>query len=278
MAGRIVIISDTHFGRHRAAAQSAAALQPLWQGADHLIVNGDVAEIHHPEHWCDAARQTLHLHDLCESDGVNLLLLSGNHDPYISDIRYLSLADDSLFVTHGDALHPAVAPWSPVAGRIRKAYQHALDALCGHDRAALEQRLAATQYAAAEVELSELSYEARQSSIRGMLMRPWAILQVLWYWRIFPRLAARFMAEHAPRATFGIFGHTHYPGIWRVQNRTIINTGSFGFPGRPLAVVLEESRLSVWPILRAGNTYHLAPKPRRQFQIASCPLTVPIMT
>ena len=96
MPGRIVILSDTHLGRPSCGAQSARALRPLWQGASHLIVNGDVAEIHHPRHWGEAARETMHLLDLCEEDSVALTLLSGNHDPFISEVRHLHLADDQL--------------------------------------------------------------------------------------------------------------------------------------------------------------------------------------
>jgi len=33
-----------------------------------------VAEIHHPEHWTVAARATLRLFDLCDSDEVELTL------------------------------------------------------------------------------------------------------------------------------------------------------------------------------------------------------------
>ena len=266
-AGRIVILSDTHLGRPRAAACSAAALQPLWEGASRLIVNGDVAEVHHPDHWSDAARQTLHLHDLCEADGVELTLLSGNHDPYISDLRHLWLNDGRVFITHGDVLHPAVAPWSPVARRIQSAYFRALEASQGDERGQLEQRLAAAQHAAADVELDNLSSEARRSSIVGMLMRPWAVARVLRYWQVFPRLAERFVAAHAPQAKFAVFGHTHHPGVWTVNGRIIINTGSYGFPGSPLAVVLNESELSVWPIALSGGRYQLAKRPKAQFAL-----------
>ena len=95
---------------------SAVALRPLWAGASNLIINGDVAEVHHPEHWADAATQLLQLLDLCEKDGVALTLLSGNHDPFIGEVRHLHLANHQVFVTHGDALHPAIAPWSPALG------------------------------------------------------------------------------------------------------------------------------------------------------------------
>ena len=147
MPGRIVIISDLHLGRPRCAASSAAALRPLWDGASHLIVNGDAAEIHHPRHWPRAAREMLSLFDLCEADGVELTLLSGNHDPYITDLRHLHLADGLVFVTHGDVLHPAIAPWSPAAARMRQAHEAALAAMPPEARGELEARLSISQHA-----------------------------------------------------------------------------------------------------------------------------------
>jgi len=257
MNGRIVVISDLHLGRSRHAARSAEALRPLWQGAAHLIVNGDVAEVHHPVHWATAARETLKLFDMCETDGVELTLLSGNHDPYISDLRHLHLANHEVFITHGDVLHPAVAPWSLAAGRIREANEKALAALDPEDRDRLEGRLNACQHASyAEWQnIKELQEQAAHSTLRGMLVRPWALVRVLAYWRAFPKLAAAFAEKHAPAARFVLVGHTHRPGIWSIKGRIIVNTGSYGFPGRPLGVVLDDGWLRVMRISARGELY-----------------------
>lgn len=267
MAGRIVILSDTHLGRPSCAALSAQALRPLWCGASHLIVNGDLAEVHHPQHWVQAAQQTMHLLDLCEQDSVALTLLSGNHDPFISEVRHLHLADGQVFVTHGDALHPAIAPWSPAAGRMRKAHEEALAAIEPESRNHLESRLKASQHAS-HAEWTQLEKEASHSTVRGMLLRPWAILQVLHYWMVFPRVVSRFVQEHAPHARFAVLGHTHRPGIWTINNRVIINTGAFGFPGRPRAVCLDNGRLEVWPIRCRGGLYEFGSRPLVEYQLA----------
>ena len=268
MPGRIVILSDTHLGRPSCGALSARALRPLWQGASHLIINGDLAEIHHPTHWGDAARESMHLLDLCEEDSVALTLLSGNHDPFISEVRHLHLADGQVFVTHGDALHPAVAPWSPAAGRMRKAHEEALAAIEPESRGRLESRLKASQRAS-HVEWTQLEEEASHSTVRGMLLRPWSILQVLHYWHVFPKLASSFVQEHAPQARFAILGHTHRPGIWTINNRVLINTGAFGFPGQPRAVCLEGNRLTVWPIHLREKLYEFGREPLAEFQLDS---------
>lgn len=263
---RTVIISDTHLGRPHAAVRHVAQLRPLWQGAAHLIVNGDAAEVHHPRHWSQAACEVLKLYDFCEQDGVELTLLSGNHDPFLSDIRHLHLADNTVFVTHGDVLHPAIAPWSPAAGRMRAAHDAALATLEPETRRHLESRLSVAQHASL-AEWQSIRVEAEQSSMLRMLLRPWALAQVLHYWHIIPRLTAQFAAEHAPEARYIITGHTHRPGIWRVGPRTIINTGSFGFPGTPRVVVLDGEALTVWKLRLTNSVYELASSPQSLFAI-----------
>lgn len=263
---RIVILSDLHLGRPHCAARSADALRPLWRRASHVILNGDVAEVHNRAHWSRAACQTMRLFDLCEMDNVGLTLLSGNHDPFISDIRHVHLHGGSVFVTHGDVLHPAVAPWSPAAGRMRKAHARAISALAPEQRDHLESILSASQFAS-HAEWSQLEAEASHSSVWRMLVSPLAILQVIYYWHVFPRLAAQFADRHTPDARFIVLGHTHRSGIWTVGDRTVINTGSFGFPGRPMAVVVDDVSLTVMRVRLQGDAYRYAAKPVAKYSL-----------
>jgi predicted phosphodiesterase len=269
MTSRTLILSDLHLGRPHQSALSAEALRPLWQGCQRLIINGDVAEVHHPTHWAIAARHVLRLFDLCEADNVELTLLSGNHDPFITDLRHLHLADGSIFVTHGDVLHPAVAPWSPRAAQMRRRHDQALATFPPEARDSLQARLTASQHAS-QADLDYLQIQVKRSPLSSMLHRPWAVLQVLWYWRRFPRIAAKFVAEHAPLARFAVLGHTHLPGIWNVGGRIIINTGSYGFPGKPWAVMVEDDQgraLSVLRIEGRGAEYGFAREPRARYEL-----------
>ncbi|MHC4948676.1 MAG: metallophosphoesterase, partial [Planctomycetota bacterium] len=226
MSDRTVVISDLHLGREIPATLVAENLRPIWREADHLVINGDVAEVHHPRHRGRAARQMVRLAELCEADGTSLTLLSGNHDPYLSDVRHLMLAGRNVLVTHGDALHPAIAPWSPAAGRMESAYAKALATLAPTDAATLSARLAAAQHACHE-EWNAMAEQAGRSSVVRMLLRPHAVAKVLHYWHIFPGLAEQFVRHHAPDATFVLLGHTHHAGIWPLHGRVIINTGAF---------------------------------------------------
>lgn len=266
MPGRIVILSDTHLGRTRGAAISAQALRPLWHGAARLILNGDIAELHHPLHADRAEQEVLDLFEGCERDGVTLTLIAGNHDPFISDLKHVHIGGDTIFVTHGDVLHPAISPWSPAAPRVREATEKALTRIAPEDRDHLEARLAVSRYASTH-ECRELERMAESSMWSQALLRPWSVLQVLAYWWRIPRIAAHFTKNHCPDARFIIFGHTHRPGIWHIDDLVVINTGSFGFPGRPRAIVIEGSELAVWPILLRGRKYQFSDRPIRRYEL-----------
>ncbi len=242
-------------------------LRPLWADANQLIINGDTAEVHHPSYWADAAREVLALHDLTEADGVELTLISGNHDAFLTDQRHLHLAHGRVFVTHGDVLHPAVAPWSIRADHMRKAHAAAMaEYRDDHDRHSLEVRLRASQVAS-HAEWTDLNEQASHAGAWQTLARPWAVAHVLWYWRQIPNIAAQFVRDHAPEAHFLLLGHTHRPGVWHRGDRTIINTGCFGFPGRPYGVVIESGVLRVLRIKRVHDSWRFADRPTAEFEI-----------
>ncbi len=275
MSARTLILSDLHLGRgpELPVADTIAAFAPLWRDVDRLVLNGDSAEIHHPRTWGRAARCFMQLIDRCDEDGVELVVLSGNHDPWLSDRRHLSLAGGSVLVTHGDAMHPAVAPWSPAAGRMRRAHDRAVASLPGEIRDRLEGRLLAAQHASfAEWEdEATLRREAKRSTVVNMLLRPWSFLQVLAYWHAFPRLAAEFASAHAPEAQIIVTGHTHRPGLWRVGPRTVLNTGSFVAPTRPRAVLVDGGRVSLHRVVRDGSAWARVTRPLGELVVEALP-------
>ena len=121
-----MILSDTHLANPGRGAGSAKALRPLWEGASEVILNGDVAEIADEMLRGLAARQVLELQEMAEDDGVKLTFISGNHDPLLTDRRYLRLASREVFVTHGDILHPAISPWTDHAKHLQALHAAAV--------------------------------------------------------------------------------------------------------------------------------------------------------
>ena len=180
------------------------------------------------------------------------------------------LEHNRVFITHGDALHPAIAPWSLDAKVIRKAYDEAFAQVHPEHRNKLDEILRVSEVAAMSQWMPE-NFRQRHGGVLELLIRPQMIPRILHYWHTIPRLAENFAKTHMPDAQFFILGHTHRHGVWRFNGLTVINTGCFGFPGRPLAVVIENASLSVFKILRHGGRYELAPRSRQIFKLAPPP-------
>jgi len=264
MKRRTVILSDTHLSGNGQGAGCADALRPLWQDADELIINGDLAELSDPKWRVHAARQVMRLQDLCEEDGVRLTMLSGNHDPLLTDRRFLRLCHGEVFLTHGDMLHPAISPWTSHARQLRELHDDALKTLELVDRAQLDQQAMAAAHA------SNLKWDhlaEHRAPERGFVMNKLdharKVAKVLWFWHRLPKLAARFAQRYAPDARFFVFGHIHRAGIWRFGHQTIINTGSYHCPRNPHAVVIQDQALAVHRVrFDATNGHTLTARPR----------------
>jgi len=263
--GATLILSDLHLGK---GPCRAALLAPLLVGIEHLVLNGDSAEIHLPGATEAAHRELDALRAACDASEVELTLIEGNHDLGLVERRHALLAGGRVFVTHGDAFDPCVAPWAPWAADARAAVAAAFASFPEPARGSLEARFAAAR-AAAACEWSDPQRAKRHSGALALCMRPRAVASVIRYWRRYPGLAADFAERHAPQAQAVICGHSHRPGAWRVRGRTIFNTGHFEFPAKPHAVRIEGETVELRRILRTRRGYELAAAPRSRLTLAT---------
>lgn len=254
MTRKTLIISDTHLGRPGKA--TADMLRPVWEGVDELVINGDAAEVQIPWLRAAAVRELDRLEDLTRRDGVSLTLVSGNHDAYLTDRRCLELAGGRVLVMHGDALHPAVAPWTRSGKAMRKLTERALADADPAERESLHTRLSIAQHVGHSEFLEEYVLSSRGAGgIWHALRRPWEVPRVVAYWRREPEMAMRFIERYSPGTRVLIIGHSHRAGVWRRGDRTIINTGAFSFPGRPWCAVVSEGDLSVHRLVKTRGVY-----------------------
>ncbi len=264
MYRRTLIISDTHMTGREGPVAGPHLLRPLWQGFDRLIINGDAVEMPTPTH-SDGAGLVARLQSLCEADGIELTLLAGNHNPHLTELRHLLLWDGRILLTHGDVLHPAIAPWAVGARHLIRTTRLGLRRVHRHHRR-LDDRLKAHQHSAHFYWLHLADGGRPYNALREFTLRPWAVVMLLYYWWKVPQLADELAAQHAPYADFVILGHTHRQGIWEVGRRVVINTGSFPFPGRPLAVAVDEHDVEVYRIRRGRDGfYRIGGEPIRRF-------------
>ncbi len=241
-----MIISDVHLPRGR--MDTGRPLEALLHQCDRLVVNGDLAELHHPGLAAESRRRLGELQADAETLGTELELLGGNHDPEITPLRALGFAEDRIIVTHGDAFTRRIAPWSRHASLLEQAWLEAREAQ-GNEVESVEDRFEAAR-AAAMAEWALESECPTFSTPLSILVKPRAIIHILDYWRRANRLARDFASTFFPKAEFLVVGHTHRAQVSGGARPTVINTGAFQSPARPRAVVLEGDRLRVVPVRR----------------------------
>lgn len=268
---RTLIISDLHMGHDGPSAVTAASLAPLLNTIDHLVVNGDVADLTHPRFQDHALEQVAALKAICQQEKLELTLLTGNHDPMVSDHHMLAFGGGHLVVTHGHVTHPAIAPWWPIAPQLRRGFKATLIAMPSEVRDTASGRLEAARTSCAEawayVQPILRARGSRPSRLNFLLKRPQAPLQILGFWMTYPSRCAAFARRYLPTCRLFVVGHSHRQGIWRRGSITIINTGAFRFPGKPRGVVIEGELVTVHRIDRRAQGWHLQPMPLQTWPV-----------
>jgi len=255
----IRILSDLHLGHPSCSFENAGQLVPLFRGVSSVIFNGDSVETHLAERREEGLRNLEILRELCLTAGAQPYFLNGNHDPEISSMDHVDLAGGAVLATHGDMLFHNISPWSKSSGVMAKAHTKALEALDDEAFHDFETRLHTSKRAVLAMEMREVPLHpgllAKIAFVLEEFWPPWRPLQIIKCWIETPGKAVALAKTFRPRARFVIVGHTHWPGIWNIGPRVIINTGSFMPFGRPRAIDIADNKLSVKLIERRGDEF-----------------------
>ncbi|HVJ80821.1 MAG TPA: hypothetical protein VNC50_07095, partial [Planctomycetia bacterium] len=207
----------------------------------------------------------------CRAAGAAPVHLTGNHDPEISPIHSLDLCGGSVFVTHGDSLHPHVAPWSHDAPALKAEY----DRLCAlegvpetwEDVCRVSKRVALV--AANSDKRGRRGWLARGVMVGKFALEPWRAVNAVRYWAGVAGLSQGIQARHRPKARLMVIGHTHRPGIWKLPGFTLVNTGSYQPLSKPRAVRLTETEAQVFEVVRDGTVFRFGRELLRMSLVAS---------
>ena len=228
----IRVFSDLHLGHPGCRIVSVEQLRPLFEGASHVVFNGDTSEQRHRRLIEKGKFLFGQLKSLLHELGIEATFLTGNHDPEVSPIHAIDLAGGSVFVCHGDAMFRHLSPWSP---KIRKIIpeMESIRATYGENR--LEKDLDAVLDCASRCRSLSPGYE--NEFRRGPLKHLRTAVRFAWpphrpayilsTWLTAPGAAHQFVERYRPQSSVFLFGHTHWPGIWKKDDRTVINTGGF---------------------------------------------------
>src|SRR5471032_1537363 len=149
----IRILSDLHFGHPASIVERPEQLVPLFRYAKTVIFNGDTVELRYLRGRRIGMRNSALMREACEAAGARPVFINGNHDPMLSDLSHVDLADGAVLVTHGDLLFHDISPWSHDADIIGQAHTRELADLGEDSFLDFEKRLKASKRAALAIEL-----------------------------------------------------------------------------------------------------------------------------
>lgn len=245
----ILILSDLHLGHRASRIKHPDQLAPLLCGPGTVIFNGDTSEMRNPEDRLVGRKLAADLARICHQAGRKAFFVNGNHDPTVSIINHLDLADGAVLVTHGDILFLGVAPWSREAGHYLRKHRQILDRLGPDGYSDFEKQLRASKRTSIELQMLEEPLTRGRTPGFYLLIRnswpPWRPLMIIKAWCEVPGRAVQLARVFRPQARFVIVGHTHCPGAWEVPPRVIINTGSFVPYFGACAAIIESGHIEV---------------------------------
>lgn len=263
---RTLILSDLHLGLPDVPCgrppRTPQTLAPLLDQSDHLILNGDIADIHHIHHREQALKLLDATLNLAARAGISVTRINGNHDFDPTQLDFADLFDGAILVTHGHAFSDSMLPWTPA----HKAISRTLFAARERNQRTFEGFLSAAGEAAMS-QWSEPATYREPTALISIGLNPWRVAKVLAWWRKFPREAALFADRFRPDARLVVCGHSHRAGSWMVAAtpagipRHVLNTGGFTFPSSPRAVLIDDSPTELQIEMRAishrGGRYTL---------------------
>lgn len=245
-------VSDWHLGHERCEAPAPATILPrLLEGVDMLVMVGDTAETRICSWQEQAQRLRAELREQCRIRNVQLVEISGNHDPDIEPLL-IHFWDGKVVAMHGHALYKEVAPWSWEYLN-NKEKCHALIATYPDCDTNLESRLELSRDMCQLTPPILRREGIRNRYLRSLLhcfwppQRPWNILRC---WFTCGRRANRFANQFLPAAEVLILGHFHRSGHWRFGKRHIYNTGAWFKHATPYFVDMKDGRVLQYSPLR----------------------------
>ncbi|MFI5336264.1 MAG: hypothetical protein ACHQ5A_05750 [Opitutales bacterium] len=245
-----------HFFDAGTRVRDLRQLEPLLAGVATLVINGDSCEMGHGP----GAEQAPGLQRFFRERVPEVVFVTGNHDPAISDTHELQLAGGRVWVTHGDVCFDDITPWSrhqPELHALVRA-ELALDPAADYCDLATRFRVmrAAVQKLSEKVDRVDPSLRARLGWLWHTLFPPRQPLAMLHAWRQLPVRAAALAVAQRPLAQVVVMGHVHLPGVWPSETGpTVVNTGSFFAPLGGHLVDLDGDVVTVRRITRRSGRF-----------------------
>ncbi len=251
------ILSDLHLFDAATQVRDLRQLEPLLADVHTLVINGDSCELLHGHN----AGRLPAMQRFFRERVPEVIFVTGNHDPAISEVHELLLADGRVWVTHGDICFDDLTPWSRNQPELVALVRAELAREPAGDYRAIPVRLRVARTVAGQLEEKvdrlDRSLRARLLWLWHTFLPPRQPIAMLRAWRELPARAAALAAAQRPSAQVVVTGHVHLPGVWTPRpGPTVINTGSFLAPLGGHLVDLVGEEVGVRRITRHKGGFH----------------------
>lgn len=251
------ILSDLHLHDARTGVRELRQVEPLLVGVRTLVLNGDTCEARHDV----TPTQVEELKAFFRRHVPEVVFLTGNHDPDISDRHDYLAAEGRVWVTHGDACLDDLTPWARHLGEMRRLAAEAREAEPAATRHGVDARLrVARAVARRETHFPDRTtrhWRAHLAWVWHTFFPPRQTFALLRSWRELPVAAAALARADRPTAQVVVTGHVHLPGVWRTEGGpVVVNTGSFFRPLGGNLVDIEGDLVRVRRISSRGGQFH----------------------
>lgn len=243
-AGMLVrFISDLHYGHERCEAPAPAELAARMTqgGVGMLVVVGDVAETRQCAWQAEGMKLREALREACRELGVELVEISGNHDPDTEPLL-IRFWNGRVVAMHGHALYKEVAPWSWEYLRNKEKCR---DLIRNFPHTELPERLELSRHMCRLTAPILRREGIRNKYLRGFLHCFWPPqrpCRIVWSWLTCARRAENFARRYFPEAETVILGHFHRFGNWHFGKRHILNCGAWFKHATPYCVDMQDGR------------------------------------
>ncbi|MFH0938529.1 MAG: metallophosphoesterase [Planctomycetota bacterium] len=245
---KVLILSDLHFGH---AASSAGlwldGISTLARNYDRVILNGDTLD-RYERLGCQPNSEQL-ISDVvsaCRSRSGPPEIIAGNHDPAISTLHWVYLAQSATLIFHGDCITDCTHPSKSTEQRLASAMRERWRKIGGRPQKFQELLPVFREAQGHHLRENPRMLESRTASryLLRTVFPPHRPLHVLYYWWKAPGRVAQLAATFDQPVRHVVVGHSHLPGRWRRHGLTIFNTGGCMPLTTPFAVCAEGSRVT----------------------------------
>jgi predicted phosphodiesterase len=252
----VVFFSDLHLRSLDDWECELEGLRGLWSNAKTVLFNGDTLS------WeisrCPELREKLRndITDFFHHNALKTIFVAGNSDQELSEQNYCFMCEKKILALHGHVIFDDVSPWNYHAPRIEKLRQEFLESIPQQSRDTLDASAQSARAATLKIQrwcLETLGKNSAKFYVFLKIHKLRTLLRlrtILRSWRNTPIFGVKFLERYAPQTKFLIMGHTHRSGVWKLNGRVIINTGSIKNHRQCLLVRLENNNLKVFRIRR----------------------------